>query len=374
MEPSYDIFDVAIVGAGVTGMLAAWHSVRVKRLRTLLIESRVTCGAGTTLTSGGSIGLQDKATDESIRMALEAIELYKSIGTVSDAPFAQVINWCGGIVTYWNETDRAVCEGVANQLTAAGVEVEDISGTRLRKLAPYMSGDIPGAFRCSAEGRIEPRRFAQLMLDYLHTKHGALLHWMPSVKIEAIEFKGGRYVLTAHGEDSDRTMSARSVLLATGAYHNEVDWPVDRSINPRRGIILTYDSLGNMDYVMHDSSYLARKESSDIDLGVAFSFEQRNALWRIGSSREVVGQSHDNLDYVVQRIRAEAERHIPGLMGRTLRSIDICFRPFELHRKQLIVRGQGNYRGVVSVNGQEGEGMTLAPALARRAVDLLTDD
>jgi hypothetical protein len=85
----------------------------------------------------------------------------------------------------------------------------------------------------------------------------------------------------------------------------------------------------------------------------------------------LIGRSDKNLEVTINSIRKEAERHIPSLEKKTLRSIDICFRPFEMNDEELITVGSNEFSRVAAVNGQEGEGITLAPALAQHTIDLL---
>ena len=364
------VFDVAIVGAGLTGIFAGWTSVQ-RQLSTVIIDSRMIPGSGTTLTSGGSIGLQDKTSDSTIALALESMEVYRTLQGIRQGAFDSLIHWCGGVVPYWTDEDRTPGLELSARLERWGIAVQDMSASDLQKLAPAMSHKLKGAFYCPHEGRINPAQLASAMHSSLLRRFPRLIQWRPLSTVQSITIDGANYVLKIRGPNGVHEYVAGSVILAAGSYSTETVWPVGRQIYPRRGIILTYDALESMDFVMHGTSYISSRDEVEIGPRVAFSFEQRDHLWRIGSSRELIGRSDRQVDRIVRRIRIEAERHIPALRNKTIRRVDICFRPFEPARTDFVSVGDTPYDRVVAINGQEGEGMTLAPALARRAVDFL---
>ena len=344
----------------------------VKRgLTTVLIDSRMMPGSGTTLTSGGSIGLQDKTTDGTIELALESIEIYKALRGQKHDGLDRLIYWCGGLVPYWTEKDRTVGASVAEKLQRWDVTVEELSRSEFRSLAPQMSKNLRGAFHCPQEGRVMPTDLTRAIQSSLLRKSPTLFQWRPFSTVQSISADAANYVLTVNGVDGRYKCMATSVVLAVGSYNNAGLWPIDRNIEPRRGLVLTYDALEPMDFVMHGTSYISSRDEIESGPRIAFSFEQRQQMWRIGSSRELIGRSDSNVDTIAGKIRNEAERYIPGLRGKTLRRIDICFRPFEAEKVELVTAGEAPFERVIAINGQEGEGITLAPALARVALDRL---
>ncbi|HEV7937896.1 MAG TPA: FAD-dependent oxidoreductase [Solirubrobacteraceae bacterium] len=362
---------VAIVGAGITGVCAAWIAAD-RGIPVLLIDSRMLAGSGTSYSSGGSIGLQDKTSPGTVALAIEAIDFYRALREEWSA-FGDAIEWCGGLVPYWGDADRAALVPIAAGLQAAGVEVDELSPTDALNVAQALSPDIGGAYYCSAEGRMAPATVAKRMLQILQERGDGLIEWSPRTTVTAITPGKGGYVLEVEGSHRRREIEVSAVILATGSYYSETDWPVERGVQPRRGVILTFDALKDMDVVMHGSSYTASKESVLPDLAIAFAFEPRDGMWRIGSSRELVGRSDSGLDTLIAKVRHEAERYIPSLKGHPVRSVGLCYRPFESGTCEHVCSGTGDYARVVTINGQEGEGITLAPALARLALDILDE-
>jgi glycine/D-amino acid oxidase-like deaminating enzyme len=84
-----------------------------------------------------------------------------------------------------------------------------------------------------------------------------------------------------------------------------------------------------------------------------------------------MGFSDRGLDPVIDRIRQEACRYLPALAGRRVRRVDVCFRPMAVGERRLLIQGQDDHARVVAITGQEGDGITFAPALANRALAML---
>jgi glycine/D-amino acid oxidase-like deaminating enzyme len=364
------IFDVAIVGGGLTGMFTAWSSVQ-HGLSTITLDKRLLPGSGSTMTSGGSIGLQDKISDITAELALESIETYKSLQLIDGESFGPFIDWCGGLVVYWSDEDRAGAHTVVQNLQRLGIQVDEWTWHELRRFAPPMSHALLGAFYCPSEGKIVPRDLAQAMQKWLLAKFSASFTWQPLSTVNNITSADGIYTLHTQTTSGPFEHHARSVVLATGAYHNEYIWPVPRTTQPRRGLILTFDALESLDFVMHGSTYVSSRDTPGDEPRIAFSFEQRRGNWRLGSSRELIGRSDVDIGPIIKSIRQEAERHIPGLKPEVLRRVDICFRPYDPQATPFVVAGPPPFEKVASINGQEGEGITLAPALGKSAIELL---
>ena len=365
-----DIFDVAIVGAGLTGMFAAWASVQ-HSLSTIVLDKRLLPGSGSTMTSGGSIGLQDKITDATAQLALESVEIYKSLQLIDAQSFDPFIRWCGGLVVYWNDKDRTSAHAIAQNLQRLGIQVDEWTQRELRRFAPPMSHELLGAFHCPSEGRVVPNGLAGAMHEWLLTKFPTSFKWQPLSSVYDIIPADDMYILRTQTNSGPLEYGAKSVVIATGAYHSEYSWPIRRSIQPRRGLVLTFDALESLDFVMHGSAYVSSRDTPGNEPRIAFSFEQRNGNWRIGSSRELIGRSDTDIAPIISSIRREAERHIPRLKSEVLRQVDICFRPYESDAVLFASAGLPPFERVVSINGQEGEGITLAPALGRTAIELL---
>jgi glycine/D-amino acid oxidase-like deaminating enzyme len=363
-------YGIAIVGAGVTGLFAAYEAL-LRGQSVALIDAHANPGGGTTLTSGGSIGLLDKLTSQSQALAMESIEQYRSLQSQLQRGRKRCIHWCGALVPFWNARDKATCQVVAEQVAALGVRVEELSAAGVAALAPALSKQIKGGYYCDGDGRIDPPQFASSMLGYLKTRWRDELTWLPNTRVTGLERKGDAYVVQSVARNERLELRAAATVLATGSYHNESNWPITRDIRPRRGVVMQYDRLCDMDVVILSSAYLAQKAAGSLDSCVAFTFEQRDGLWRVGSSRELVGRLDLRIDRVAERIRREAIKHIPELRSAVVRSAIVCFRPFEPELSAHVVPGNSPFERVISINGQEGDGVCFAPVLARQAVEEL---
>lgn len=363
---------IAVVGAGITGVCAAWIAAS-RGVPVAVFDKRPEPGGGTTFSSGGSIGLQDKTSEASIEMALEAIEFYKGLQGHPSELLRDLIVWCGGLVPYWSDADGEQMLAIADRLRRAGVAVEQVQASMARSIVPSLAPGIAGGFYCPAEGRLAPTGVARAMMQLL-ARTGAEVTWHPRTTVSSIEPGTDGYTLAVMSDGRRHTLDCHGVVIATGAEFAQGKWPMERDIVPRRGLILTFDALEEIQVVMHGSSYAAAKDSDDARLRVAFAFEPRDGMWRVGASRELVGRSAENLEGVIAKIRVEAKRYLPALERGELRAVHVCFRPFESGTTGYVRAGNACYHRVVAITGQEGEGITLAPALARKALDLVIGD
>ena len=212
--------EVAIVGAGILGSCAAWYLAREGVDVVVLERGRRNCAASGN--NAGSLHVQLLAYDFLDRAGSDGGPAARSLPLQRDSAAAWPelaaalgadldIEITGGLMLA-EDTDRLErLERKAALERRHGVEVEVLSASELRDLAPYVSPRMAGAAWCPAEGRINPLRAGPAVLEGA-VAAGARVH--EEAEVEAVTRAGtGFEVRTARG-----AIRAGKVLNACGAW------------------------------------------------------------------------------------------------------------------------------------------------------------
>ena len=212
--------EVAIVGAGILGSCAAWYLTREGIDVVVLERGRRNCAA-----SGNNAG--------SLHVQLLAYDFLDRAGA-DGGPAARTLPLQRDSAAAWPELAAALGTDLDMEITGGlmlaedtdrlerlkrkaalerrhGVEVEVLSASELRDLAPYVSPRMEGAAWCPAEGRINPLRAGPAVLEGA-VAAGARVHEEAEVQ-EVARMGSGFEVRTARG-----VIRAGKVLNACGAW------------------------------------------------------------------------------------------------------------------------------------------------------------
>ena len=212
--------EVAIVGAGILGSCAAWHLARNGVDVVVLERGRRNCAASGN--NAGSLHVQLLAYDFLDRAGADGGPAARTLPLQRDSAAAWPelaaalgadldIEITGGLMLA-EDTDRL--ERLRRKAALErrhGVEVEVLSASELRDLAPYVSPRMAGAAWCAAEGRINPLRAGPAVLEGA-VAAGARVHEEAEV-LEVTRAGAGFEVRTARG-----AIRAGKVLNACGAW------------------------------------------------------------------------------------------------------------------------------------------------------------
>ena len=212
--------EVAIVGAGILGSCAAWYLAREGVDVVVLERGRRNCAA-----SGNNAG--------SLHVQLLAYDFLDQAGA-DGGPAARTLSLQRDSAAAWPELAAALDVDLDIEITGGlmlaedtdrlerlkrkaalerrhGVEVEVLSASELRDLAPYVSPRMAGAAWCPAEGRINPLRAGPAVLQGA-VAAGARVH--EEAEVQAVARAGSGFeVRTARG-----AIRAGKVLNACGAW------------------------------------------------------------------------------------------------------------------------------------------------------------
>jgi sarcosine oxidase subunit beta len=139
--------DVAIVGAGITGLSIAWHLAR-REAGSITMYDGSGVGAGATAIQPGGVRQQWSSTLTCL-MAREAFRFYEDVDALLEPKVAPGLDRCGYLFVAESEAELAVLrERVALQ-QAVGVPSEILTPAQVAQIAPGLdAGLVIGAAYC----------------------------------------------------------------------------------------------------------------------------------------------------------------------------------------------------------------------------------
>jgi sarcosine oxidase subunit beta len=205
--------EVVIIGAGVVGCSTAYR-LALAGIRTVVLDRQGPAeGAAASATSAGGVRQQGRDPRE-LPLAMAAIRLWATLERELEADVHYRRG--GNLRLIEAEADLPAIEQQVAAERAGGLDVELVSGERLRSLAPALAPQVIAAVSCPSDGQADPvlttRAFAAAA-----RRAGATL--VANCPARGLLRRGGAVsgVETASG-----TISAGCVLLAAGVWSAEL--------------------------------------------------------------------------------------------------------------------------------------------------------
>ena len=353
--------DLAVIGAGITGIVASLWAART--------GARVVCldrGAINGEASGGNAGslhLQLLSWDfgkrnvfaeaplHTLPLQQEAIENWIALEKEYGQSFEIALT--GGMMVAEDQEQMDFLKAKVKAERGVGIDTAIIDGDEVRRIVPLASERIVGAALCAGEGKINPLLASGALLDEART-HGAILEEYAGV--EGVERTGAGYgIRTRRGE-----IIARKVLIAAGGWSADIARLFDVEL-PVRGApiqIVVTESVPPIAPCMftHAGRHITMKQtgSGNLLIGGAWSAEAD----REGHPRVKLASLEGNL-WVAERILPAAGQ-VTFIRSWGAMNIDIDGAP-------LIATLPGHPDVVVAA---AANGYTLAPVLGREAAEL----
>jgi glycerol-3-phosphate dehydrogenase len=209
-----DTFDLAIIGAGVSGANIA-RRLSAYELDIALVEKEVDVSFGISKANSGIVhgGFHHSHKYLKARLEIQGAMMFDRLKAELDFPFER----CGILVVALHEDEMRSVE----QLYMQGVEngvigIEMCSRERLLELEPKLSQDAVGGLYAPGGGIVEPYRFVFSLVENAQ-RNGVRL--FTSFKVKEARRSGDSWSL---GAEDGRTIQARYVVNAAGLFADEV--------------------------------------------------------------------------------------------------------------------------------------------------------
>ncbi|MGD0724545.1 MAG: NAD(P)/FAD-dependent oxidoreductase [Spirochaetia bacterium] len=357
------MYDVAIIGAGVSGAAIA-RRLSSYRISVALIERCVDASFGVSKANSGIIhaGFHHAPASLKARLEVAGNRAFDALQAELGFPFRR-----NGIVVAafsWEEmkvVDGLYAQGLANG--ARGIEI--VGRDRLLALEPALSRDVAGGLFAPEGGIIEPYRFVFALVESA-VANGARL--LTGWEVSKAQRMGNAWRLTsAEGE----ALEARWVVNAAGLHADTVSAIFGGehfSITPRKGeeFILEKGAAGPPSRVIFPVP--ARTSKGVLVIPTVEGTVMLGPTAEEGQDKEDTSTTPENLD----RVFDLATRMVPRISKRDIITAFSGLRP-TLPGDDFYIDISREAPAFVQVAGIQSPGLTASPAIAERVRDLLRE-
>lgn len=353
--------DVAIIGAGVIGAMAA-REVSKYRLSVCVVERANDAATGASCANSGIVhaGFDAKPGTLKARFNIEGAEMMPRIAKELGVPYRQN----GALVLGYTDADKEILEQLYRQGQANGVrQLEILSREQLRQLEPAVSKQAVCALHAPTGAIICPYELTIAALGNAMDNGAEFLYNFEVTEIQQMEES-----LTLYSADG-RQIQARYVVNAAGAYADVIAAMMGDdsfSIHPRRGEYLLLDKeCGSM--INHTIFQTPTPKGKGIlitptvdgNLLLGPTAEEQEG-------RENVETTAEGLSHIIEQINREVE-------GVPARAVITSFAGLRAagDTGDFIIRSWG--KRMVHAAGIESPGLSASPAIAAYITTLLRE-
>jgi glycerol-3-phosphate dehydrogenase len=362
-------FDVIIIGGGVVGCMTARALARYD-LKILLIEKNCDIGMGASSANSAIIHSGHDPVPGTLKaeMNTRANPMWDQISAELGIPFKR----SGAYIVAIDE-DIKCLDSLHQRAKENGVTTEIISADEMKKREPLINSLTTGALYTPTAGLIDP--FAACIAPL----ENAMLNGVEVLTDHAFQnfIMEGNIIKGIHTSKGD--FGCRWVINAAGLYSDDIIHKTgerpDFKITPRRG---EYYVLDKSDIEMNNVLFPVPSEFSKGILVLGST--HGNAV--VGPNSNQV-QEKDDIAVTQEgltEIWKSAQKLVPSINPRSIiatfagmratgnaRSINVNYS------HDFVIEVAREVQGLVNLAGIESPGLTGAPAIALRVVDLLKD-
>lgn len=356
------IYDVLVIGAGVSGTLTARELTRYN-LKVCIVDKGTDAGNASSRANSGIVhaGFDAKNGTLKAKLNVRGCEMMKTVASELDVEYKNTPS----LVVCLSEEDRPGLVALYERGVKNGVpDLRIIERDELRKIEPNVSEEAVAALFAPSAGIISPYELA-IAAGENAVQNGA--DYKFNFEVKSINEKDGIYTLT----DGNEELHARYVVFACGVHSDvmaELCGDRDFDILPRKGEYMLFDKsvAGCINNVLFP---LPTKNGKGI---IVAPTADGNLL--IGPNANVVEKDDTSTTSAgLAEIHENACKLVPALPS--LKSVITSFagqRPTSTTGDFVIKKSQ-KYKGVLHLAGIESPGLASSPAIAEYAVQLLCE-
>jgi glycerol-3-phosphate dehydrogenase len=355
------VYDVAIIGAGVSGAAVARLLSRY-RLRVALLERCVDVSFGVSKANSGIIhaGFHHSPSTLKARLEIEGNRAFDALQAELGFPFRRA----GIVVAAFSVEEMKTVDHLYEQGLANGApDIQVVGRDRLLALEPALSRDVVGGLFAPSGGIIEPYRFVFALVESA-VANGVRL--FTSWEAVAARREGDEWrIRSAAGEE----LSARWVVNAAGLRADAVSAMLGAetfTITPRKGeeFILDKGAAGPPSRVIFPVP--ARTSKGVLVIPTVEGTVMLGPTADEGDDKDDTTTTPENLD----RVFRLASQMVPRISKRDIITSFAGLRP-TLPGDDFMIELSRAVPCVVHVAGIQSPGLTASPAIAGRVKDLL---
>ncbi len=355
------LYDVAVVGAGVSGAAVA-RRLAAYRLRVVMLEKECEVSFGVSKANSGIIHAGFHHAPSTLKARLEVLGnlMFDRLQRELHFPFRR----CGILVAAFSVEEMKTVERLyAQGMENGAIGLELASRERMLSLEPKLNPDVVGGLHAPTGGVIEPYRFVFSLIESAQ-KNGVEL-CTGFLLCGSRRLTDGLALVAGDG----REVRARYVVNAAGLYADRVSEILGAEkfrILPRKG-----------------EEFLLDRNAAGLTGRVVFPVPSRTSkgmlviptvegTCMVGPTAE---EQEDKEDLATslpnfERIFSSARRLVPAISERDIITAFAGLRPTLEHEDFYIAASRANPR-VVQVAGIQSPGLTASPAIGDYVKDLL---
>lgn len=370
------MYDVIVIGAGVSGCAVARELSRFK-LKTLVLEKESDVCEGTSKANSGIVHAGYDAEPGTLKAKLNVLGNRKMAALSKELDFSYKQN--GSIVLCFDEKDRDRLEELKARGEANGVEgLRIIERAELLEKEPNIGDDAVAALYAPTGGIVCP--------------FGITIALAENAFVNGVEFKFGETVTGIQKQEGgyliqtkQQTFETKVVVNAAGVYADQIHNMVSArkmEITPRKGEYLLYDkNVGNM------ASHTLFQLPTALGKGVLVSPTVHGNLLTGPTATDIPDKneketSREGLGQVTQK----AALSLKGIPGRqvitSFAGLRAHITKFERNgavssaeskemSDDFVIEEVPDAAGFIDVAGMESPGLSCAPATGEYVADII---
>lgn len=354
------MYDVAIIGCGVSGASAAMELSRYS-LTTIILEKENDVCNGTSKANSAIIhaGYDPAVNTLMAKLNVAGCKMASTLCEQLDVPYKQV----GSLVLAFTETEVEELYRLESRGSANGVpDLKIISYTQVKELEPNISDDVKAALYAPTAGIVDPWELGTAMAE-VAVKNGAEIRLNAGVT-EIKKIKNGWQITTEKGQ-----IQTRCILNAAGVYSDAVHNMAAKAafkINPCKGEYYLLDKTEGS-RINHIIFQCPNKDGKGI---LVTPTVHGNLL--IGPTAEKTGDTEDISVTAsgLSLIKEKALKSVPSIQfGENIRN----FAGIRANSTVPDFIIQESAPGFIDIAGMRSPGLASAPAIGPYVARLLQD-
>ncbi len=356
------MYDIIIIGAGVSGSAAARELSRFKaKICVLEKEEDVCCGTSKANSGIAHAGFDAPEGSLMARLNVEGNQMMDELSKELDFPFRRN----GSLVVCTHEDDLPNLQALYDRGIKNGVkELKILSREEVLKLEPNVTDNVVAALYAPTGGIVDPFLLNIAMAENAYT-NGVEFYF--DTKVESIEKKSDHFIIHTNSKDYE----TKYVVNAAGVYADEIHNMVSKNkikIIPKRG-----------DYCLLDKSVGAHVSKTIFALpskrgkGVLVSPTVHGNLL-IGPTsiaiddKEGTNTTRQGIDELIEK-SSDCVKNVP------IRQVITSFAGLRAHQTghEFLIGELEDCKGFIDCAGIESPGLTSCPAIGKMVANILKD-
>lgn len=358
---------IIVIGAGVVGSATAMALTKLEGVDVVVLEAEFDLAQGASKANSGIVHGGFDATPATLKAQLggRGNAMFPALCEELSVP----LNMCGSLVLSFSDRDDHALAKLKGNARANGVQVEHWDAARVLTDQPHVSGGVRGALFCASAGVVSPYMLTVAMCEAA-AKNGARFLFGRRVRrvVRARDSNGWVVEAVNAATGESETYAAAKVVNAAGMGAHQVvapfNWAQCLHIKPRRGEYILLSKQQGM--LVTRVLFQAPTQEGGKGVLVVRTIDGNLLLGPSATDqedRDFKGTTMQNLAFVAWAAR----RSVPRLDTReALRSFAGVRARSETG--DFVIREQDGY---VLLAGIDSPGLTAAPAIAERVVELL---